>query len=373
MIKRKLIDTIKKRLKSNKIIIILGPRQVGKTTLLKELKPFIGKYIIVDGDEADVVNIFKNATSTNIKAAFGNYNTLFIDEAQKIDNIGNALKLIADKIPELKVIVTGSSSLDISNRMQESLTGRKWEYNLYPLSFSEMVQHHGLLEEKRMLNRRLIYGYYPEVVSNPGDEIEILKNLVNSYLYKDVLVLDGIKKSKGLIDICDSLAKRVGKEISLTSLARDVQLDYKTVDNYLEVLEKAYIIFRLPPYHRSIGKAIRKSRKIIFYDNGVVNALLNNFNPPEKRIEIGGLWENFIIAERLKYLHYNKLYRKMYFLRIGETQELDLIEEADGTFYAHEFAWKEDKKMKKYDFAKKYLNINEIKLVNSKNYDAFLL
>lgn len=373
MIKRSIVEIIKKRLKSKKVIILLGPRQAGKTTLLKELKPFIGKYLVIDGDEADVVQIFKDATSTNLKATFGAFDTLFIDEAQKIENIGNALKLISDKIPELKVIVTGSSSLDISNKVQESLTGRKWEYNLHPLSFKEMVNHHGLLEEKRLLERRLIFGYYLEVVMNSGDEIEILKNLTNSYLYKDVLVLDGIKKSNKLIQICESLAKKIGTEVSLTTLGKDVQLDYKTVDSYLDVLEKAYIIFRLPPYWKSAGKSIRKSRKIVFYDNGVVNALLNNFNPPKKRVEIGRLWENFMLAERMKYLNNERLNRKMYFLRIREKQEVDLVEEADGTFYANEFAWQEDKNMNKYKFAEEYLNINKIGLINNRNYDQFLI
>jgi predicted AAA+ superfamily ATPase len=277
MIKRILSQNIQDVLYKNKAVILLGARQTGKTTLLKHLLENKDNTLWLNGDEADVINLFANATSTSLRAAIGNYTTVLIDEAQRIENVGIKLKLITDQIPNVQLIATGSSAFELSNRINEPLTGRKWEFQLFPLSFAEMVQHHGLLEEKRLLRHRLLYGYYPEVVVNQGNEQSFLRLLSDSYLYKDILQWEGIQKPDRLVILLKALAFQIGSQVSYNELSQICGLDAKTVEKYLLLLEKTFVIFRLGSFARNLRNELKFSKKIFFYDNGIRNALISNF------------------------------------------------------------------------------------------------
>ncbi|NOY95759.1 MAG: ATP-binding protein, partial [Chlorobi bacterium] len=339
MITRKLEKEIEKKLFNGKAIIVLGARQTGKTTLLKKIVSQKNDVLWLNADEADTIALFENSSSTRLKAIFAGKKIVVIDEAQRIADVGLRLKLITDQIPGIQLIATGSSAFELANKVNEPLTGRKWEYRLYPLSFSEMVNHHGFLEENRLMTHRLIYGYYPEVVSNPGNEKEILKQLSDSYLYKDILMWERIKKPGKLLKLLQALALQLGSEISYNNLASLLEMDNQTVEKYIQLLEQTFIIFRLPAFSRNHRKELKRGRKIYFFDNGIRNALLANFNLPELRTDIGALWENFIISERIKYLHYNNIWANSYFWRTQDQQEIDYIEERDGILYAYEIKW----------------------------------
>jgi uncharacterized protein len=327
------------KLGEGKAILLFGARQTGKTTLLHQVLDGRKGVMWLNGDEADVQLLFENASSTRLKSYFAGNNTVVVDEAQRIDNIGLKLKLITDEIKEVQLLATGSSALELANRAQEPLTGRKWEYLLYPLSFGEMVAHHGLLEEKRMIPHRLVYGSYPEVITNPGKEKEILKQLTDSFLYKDLLMLEGLKKPAKLITLLQALAFQVGQEVSYSELGRITGLDNQTVEKYIDLLEKVYVIFRLGALSRNLRKELKQGRKIYFYDNGVRNALIAQFGPIELRPDRGALWENYLMAERRKYQAYNQLWVNSYFWRTQDQQEIDYVEEEDGRFMAWEFKW----------------------------------
>jgi predicted AAA+ superfamily ATPase len=293
----------------------------------------------LNGDEADVQQLFENASSTRLKSYFGSHTTVVVDEAQRIANIGVKLKLITDQIKEVQLFATGSSAWELANRTQEPLTGRKWEYFLYPLSFGEMVAHHGLLEEKRMIPHRLVYGSYPEIINNPGNEKAILKQLTDSFLYKDILMLEGLKKPAKLITLLQALAYQAGSEVSYSELGRITGLDNQTVEKYIDLLEKTYVIFRLPALSRNLRKELKRGRKIYFYDNGVRNALIAQFGPIELRPDRGALWENYLMAERQKHNAYHNMWVNSYFWRTQDQQEIDYVEEQDGTFHAWEFKY----------------------------------
>ena len=344
MITRVLIQNILQDLPLNKTIILLGARQVGKTTLLNEICANEKKLLIFNGDEPDIRELLSNVTSIQLKSLFGEAKTVIIDEAQLIPNIGISLKLISDYIKNVRLFVSGSSSIDLANKIIEPLTGRKLEYFIYPISFKEMVNHHGLIEEKRFLPIRLIYGYYPEIVTSPGKEITLLKNLAGSYLYKDILSFGEIKKPVVLDKLLKALALQIGSEISYSELGQIVGADKETVERYIDLLEKAFIIFRLNALSRNVRNEIKKGKKIFFYDNGIRNALIGNFQPFELRTDKGLLWENFIISERIKYLNYNSFYGYFYFWRTTQQQEIDFIEEQDGKLSAYEFKLNPKKK-----------------------------
>jgi predicted AAA+ superfamily ATPase len=242
-------------------------------------------------------------------------------------------------LPEIQVIATGSSSFDLANRVNEPLTGRKWEYNLFPLSYQELVEHHGMLTENRLLEHRLVYGYYPEVVSNPGEEEERLKLICHSYLYKDVLLWERLHKSDKLVRLLQALAHQIGSQVSFNELAEICSLDPKTVEKYANLLEQAFVIFRLPSFSRNLRNELKSSRKIYFYDNGIRNAIINNFNPIALRSDVGFLWENFLVSERLKFNSYHLLNKNSFFWRTVNQQEIDLIEEYGGQLHAYEFKW----------------------------------
>lgn len=347
MIQRKLLSVLQSKLNKKKAIIVIGARQVGKTTLLKQLPGFSKKKILwLNGDEADTRVLFQTASVTQLKKLIGKNEIVIVDEAQRIKNIGVGLKLITDGIPEVQLLVTGSSSLELNNTINEPLTGRKWEYQLYPLSFAEMVDHHGLLEEKRLISHRLLYGYFPDVINHPGEEREILTQLTDSFLYKDVLSLDSLKKPIALQNLLRALAFQVGAQVSYNELSQVCGMDVKTVEKYIGLLEQTYVLFRMSSYHRNLRGELSKSKKIYFYDTGVRNALINNFNTPEFRQDIGGLWENFLVVERMKHLAYSGRRVNSWFWRTVGQQEIDLIEEENGAMRAFEFKWNPKAKVK---------------------------
>jgi predicted AAA+ superfamily ATPase len=339
MISRILVDRLRQKLFKQKAIIVLGPRQVGKTTLLKNLAFDPDEILWMNADEIDVQQRLSEVSSGSFKALLGKKKIFIIDEAQRIENIGLKLKLITDNLPEIQVIATGSSSFDLANRVNEPLTGRKWEYNLFPLSYQELVEHHGMLTENRLLEHRLVYGYYPEVVSNPGEEEERLKLICHSYLYKDVLLWERLHKSDKLVRLLQALAHQIGSQVSFNELAEICSLDPKTVEKYVNLLEQAFVIFRLPSFSRNLRNELKSSRKIYFYDNGIRNAIINNFNPIALRSDVGFLWENFLVSERLKFNSYHLLNKNSFFWRTVNQQEIDLIEEYGGQLHAYEFKW----------------------------------
>lgn len=373
MIERIISQSIVDRLRDSKAIIIMGPRQVGKSTLLEQLEGDFEKPVLWwNGDESDVRGLLSETTSTQLKALLGKTKTLIIDEAQRIENIGLLIKLIIDQLKTIKVIATGSSAFELSNKINEPLTGRKWEYSLYPLSYQEMALQKGSFQENRLLEHRLVYGYYPEIVMNEGDEIPRLKQLVDSYLFKDILIWERILKPEKLEKLLQALAFQVGNEVSYNELGNLTGLDNKTVENYIRILEKAFIIFRLPAFSKNLRNELKKSRKIYFYDNGLRNAVINQFNIPELRNDIGALWENFLISERMKFTTYQNLYSNKFFWRTLAQQEIDYIEEYDGKIFAYEFKWSENKKVK---FPKKFVETyhpEETIVINRKNFGDFI-
>ena len=357
-----------------KAILLFGARQVGKTTLLESIVEKSGlSHLHLNGDEPDVREQLETINSTQLKALFGNHRLIIIDEAQNIQNIGLTLKLITDKIRDVQVIATGSSAFELANKFNEPLTGRKYEFHLFPLSFKEMVNHHGLLEEKRLLEHRLVYGYYPEIISSQGMEGKLLKLLVSSYLYKDLLMLEQIKKPVLLEKIIAAIALQLGSEVSYSEVARLVRADANTVEKYIDLLEKAYVIFRLPALNKNVRNEIRKGKKIYFWDNGIRNAIVANFQPIHSRTDAGALWENFVISERLKNNRYAESDAKAWFWRTTQQQEIDFIEEADGVYHLFEFKWNSKKQAR---FSKTFLRSYDVastQTVNPGNVDGYVL
>lgn len=374
MISRAISDSIKNHLKDEKAIILLGPRQVGKSTLLQQLSPKLAKPIMWwNGDDADVRTILTNTTSTSLRALLGKSKTLVIDEAQRIGNIGISIKLIIDQLKDVKVIATGSSAFELANHINEPLTGRKWEYNLFPFSFGEMAEEHGLLTEKRLLNHRLVYGYYPEIVNNPGGEEIRLKQLSDSYLYKDILTWEKIQKPDKMERLIQALAFQVGNEVSYNELGQLSGLDNQTTEKYIDILEKAFIVFRLGSLSRNLRNELKKSRKIYFYDNGIRNAVINQFSPAVLRQDIGALWENFVISERVKFLAYKQINCNQYFWRTHAQQEVDYIEERNGLMNAYEIKWNPKSNVRfPKTFLGAYENV-ETKVITPDNVSEFLL
>lgn len=340
MIERDIKHIFLKRLNDHKAIIILGPRQAGKSTFIQLIQNKLKQPLTLwNGDETDIRSMLEHPTSTKLKSLIGNSKTLVIDEAQRIENIGLILKLITDNIKRVKVIATGSSAFELANKINEPLTGRKWEYHLYPLSFGEMVKHTNLLEEKRLLHHRLLYGYYPEIVTSQGDEQALLKQLANSYLYKDILTWERIQKPDKLEKLVQALAFQMTQQISYNELARLCGLNAETVEKYINLLEKAFIVFRLAAFSRNLRNELKKSYKIYFYDNGLRNAVINQFNPVGLRNDMGQLWENWFITERMKFLNNHQKHASRFFWRTLAQQEVDYIEDADGKITAFECKW----------------------------------
>jgi predicted AAA+ superfamily ATPase len=322
-----------------KAIILLGARQVGKSTLLRQLFPGNANDILwLDAENADTPVLLANANEARLKQITKNYKIVIIDEAQKIINIGSVLKLFVDYLPHIQVIATGSSAFDLRNKTSEPLTGRKWEHYLFPLSFAEMVQHTDLITEKRNLHHRIVFGAYPEIVTH--DDIERrLRTLMDSYLYKDVLLWSGLKKPEKIIDLLKALAHQVGHEVNYNELGNMLGLKNDTVENYIQILEQTYIIFRLPSYSTNQRKELRKGKKIYFFDTGLRNALISDFRFAELRNDTGQLFENYIISELWKKNSYEAGFGKFYFWRTADQQEIDVIIEKNGTLHTYEIKW----------------------------------
>lgn len=340
MIKRSLESVLKKKIDYRKAIVVLGPRQVGKTTLINEIASGISDdFLYINGDDPAIRLAWNNPSQAFINNYIGNYKVIVIDEAQRIENIGLSAKMIIDAKKDIQLFLSGSSSLEIASKINEPLTGRKWEYRLYPFSWFEIKEHFSFAKTVPRLEDFLVTGMYPEVVINPENAKEILNNLAGSYLYKDVLELAGIRKPEILLKLLQALAWQVGNEVSYNELAQTVGADKATVSDYLDLLEKAFVIFRLTPFARNLRNEISSTRKVYFYDNGVRNTIINNFAPISQRDDIGALWENFIISERKKQLAYTGFYGNTYFWRTTAQSEIDYIEEQDGKISAYEFKW----------------------------------
>ncbi len=374
MIERTLYQKIRERLGDAKAIILYGPRQAGKTTLLNQIANEINDDILWwNGDEPDIRSELTHATSDWLRKQIGNRKFLIIDEAQRIENIGLIIKLIVDQLPGVKVIASGSSSFDLSNRINEPLTGRKWEFLLYPLSVEEMINHTGKREEKRLLSNRLLYGLYPDIVNHPGEERTLLKELAGSYLYKDILTWENIQKPAKLEKLLQALAFQIGSQISVNELSQTTGLDNHTVERYINLLEKAYIIFQLQPFSRNLRNEIKKSRKIYFYDNGIRNAVINQFGPISLRQDKGQLWENFLMCERKKMTDYHQRHVNRYFWRNHAQQEIDYIEERDGFVDAYEFKWNPKSRI---FFSKSFINAYQPRItegIHQENYLKFVV
>lgn len=339
MVERHIQSNIQSLLGGGKAIVIMGARQVGKSTLLRQMLGERQDVIWMNGDDLDIQELFSNMTSTRIRAILGSKRILVIDEAQRISDIGLRLKLITDQVPDVQVIATGSSSFELASKVNEPLTGRKREFRMYPLTFGEMVQHTQFLDEVRMIPHRMVYGYYPEVVCTPGDERAILKELSDSYLYKDILSLDSINKPDKLVRLLKALALQIGSQVSYNEIGTLIGLDSKTVERYVDILEKSFIVFRLGTFSRNLRNELKASRKIYFWDLGIRNAVIGNLAQIENRTDAGELWENFVIAERMKRNAYKGSFAQSYFWRTRQQHEIDYLEEEDGILYAFEFKW----------------------------------
>lgn len=326
-----------------KIMVILGPRQVGKTTLLRQLTADAPNVLAFDCDNMDDRMALEAKTKTELATLVGRSAIIVIDEAQRVHNIGMTLKMLGDLQLDAQIYVTGSSSLQLADDISEPATGRLLEFNLYPLSISELAAHTSWRDENRLLEHRMIFGSYPEIVNQPEHARIILQNIVNSYLYKDILEYKGVKKPDMLRKLVTALALQVGNEVSYNELGTLLGIDKETVENYIDLLEKCFVVFRLDSYSRNLRNEIKKGKKIYFYDNGVRNAVINNFSPLEVRNDVGALWENLMMAERRKRHAYSGTFVQQYFWRTQKQQEIDLIEECDGRITAFEYKWKAGK------------------------------
>lgn len=375
MIPRKQGDNIRTWLGRGKAILVIGPRQVGKTTLVRLITQSLDrKALWMTGDDPESRALLDNISLARMLALIGQNEVVVIDEAQRFVNAGLMLKLITDHAPQVQLFVTGSSSLDLAAQTKESLTGRKFEFPLYPLSFAEMCNHHGYLTEHALLEHRMLYGYYPEVVqSEPQQAQKILNDLSDGLMYKDLLTHEQVKKPALLVKLLQALALQTGSEVVYNEVAQLIGADPVTVEKYVDLLEQSFVLFRLPSLSRNARNEIKKGRKIYFYDNGIRNAILKNFSPLTLRADTGALWENFLIAERKKRNTYSDYLCNTYFWRTTTQQEIDYVEEANGKLYAFEFKWQALQKPPRFPnaFLEAYPGSETVRIDRS-NFDAFV-
>lgn len=372
--KRQLEPIIEGWLNKGKIIILYGPRQVGKTTMAQSLLQRYGS--MKNYYNCEITAIQQSLTKRDphaLKALFGDAQCVVFDEAQRIPNIGLILKIFHDTYPQTQIIATGSSSFALSNKVSEPLTGRSLEFTLYPLSLAEMGQQYSFIDLSGNLERYLRYGLYPEIVNSSTKEAEVLlDNLTSKYLFQDILEHEQIKKSTLLVNLLQLLALQLGNEVSLNELATILATNRKTIERYLDLLEKAFVIIRLRSFSRNLRKEIGKKQKIYFYDLGIRNSLISRYNPLQIRDDVGGLWENFCIIERLKHLHYHQISCNRYFWRTHDQKEIDYIEEREGMLQGYEFKWSKETFKRPQEFLDTYQN-SSIQLVNKFNFSEFLL
>ncbi len=366
LIKRQLEQVIKSHMFHGKAIILLGARQVGKSTLFEQILsssdlPVSQEQILkLYCDDAQARLLLEHADNLNdMRQLVGNHKIIYVDEAQRIQGVGIILKLITDHFKDVQLLITGSSSFMLQGKLNEPLTGRKFEYHMFPISTQELMNDGGLLRIRQSFESRLIYGSYPDVINGMDNIRDVLLGLSGSYMYQDLLSMEGVRKPVFLEKLLVALALQVGSEVSYNEIAQIVGTDSKTVERYIDLLEKCYIIFRLNGLSRNLRNELKKSKKIYFYDNGIRNALIQNFNPINLRQDMGALWENFFISERIKYNHYNGKYANIYFWRTKEQQEIDYIEECDGKMTAFEMKWNPNKS--KTTFPKSFLEAYDIK------------
>lgn len=371
MIPRDLTRAISEKIHKGKTIILMGPRQVGKTTLVKSILEN-EQFLFLDGDDPTVRSLLNDPNTLQLKSILGSHQIVFIDEAQRIQNIGITLKIINDQFQHIQLIVSGSSAFELGNTTSEPLTGRKWEYKLYPISWKELENHIGFVEAEQQVELRMIYGMYPDIINNIGNEVDILKNLTDSYLYKDILAYSGIRKSVVLENLLKALALQIGNEVSYNELAQLIGVDKNTVSNYISILEQAYVVFRLHSFSRNLRNEIKTNQKVYFYDTGVRNAIIGNFNSLEIRGDKGALWENFMISERIKKIAYDRSFVQSFFWRTKQQQEIDYVEEIAGQVTGYEFKWKATAKAK---IPKTFIDTYhaDVNVIHRENFREFLL
>ncbi len=371
MYNRSIQKRIESKIGKGKAILLIGPRQVGKTTLIKDILKE-QNYLFLDADDPTIKNLITQPNTAELKSILGNYKFVFIDEAQRVEGIGLTLKIITDQFKHIQLLVSGSSSFELSNAVNEPLTGRKWEYELFPISWKEYQDYHGYVAAEQQLENRLLYGFYPDVLNNEGEEVEILKQLVNSYLYKDILTLSDIRKPEVLEKLTQALALQVGNEVSYNELAQTVGVDKNTISKYIDLLEQAYVIFKLGSFSGNLRNEIKRNKKIYFYDNGVRNMVIGNFTSLDLRQDKGALWENFLISEKLKQNRYTNSLAKIYFWRTKQQQEVDLVEVNAGAITGFEFKWKAKKSTKlPKTFVEAYNP--ESKIIDRSNFRSFVI
>ena len=366
---------IDKLLKPNRALIIYGPRRIGKTTLLNSyLNKTKYKYLLDTGDNVETRQIFALPDFEKIIDYAANYELIAIDEAQLIPSIGSGLKILVDHVPNIKVIATGSSSFDLASQVGEPLTGRKITINLYPILQLELLSIFNKYELKKNLPEFLIFGSYPEVITAKTrmEKMTVIKEIVNSYLFKDILAFERIKSPKVLLDLIKLLAFQIGSEVSFNELAAQLSINARTVARYIDLLEKSFVIVNLGSFSRNLRKEVTRKNKYYFLDNGIRNGVIDQFNDLDKRDDIGKLWENFIVMERMKMLDYKKIYGHLYFWRTYEQKEIDIVEERDGKLAGYDIKWKKDKIKPPKDWLATYKNA-EYKVINQDNYLDYVL
>lgn len=369
MFHRTIADRIKENINGGKAIVIVGARQVGKTTLINEILKD-EDYLFLDADDPATRALLESPTTEQIRTIIGGYKSIFLDEAQRIPGIGLTLKIITDQFKSVQLFVSGSSSFDLGNALNEPLTGRKWEYELFPISWEEYENKIGLTKTEQQIENRLLYGFYPEVINCQGKERETLKNLVNSYLYRDILAFSEIRKPEILEKLLQALALQIGSQVNYNELAQLIGINKATIQKYIDILEKGYVVFKLNSFNRNIRNELKQSKKIYFYDNGVRNMVIGDFNSLDLRVDRGALWENFLILERRKQHLYKNTFAKMYFWRTKQQQEIDLVEERDGKIEGFEFKWSDKKVKFPENFRKTYQT--EGQLIHRRNFREFI-
>jgi predicted AAA+ superfamily ATPase len=372
IIPRTIQPAIENALFKGKVLVLYGARQVGKTTLLRSLQSgYSAESLYLNCDEPDIRLALSERTSTELRLLLGNHRLVLIDEAQRVRNIGLTLKLLVDNFPEIQVVASGSSSFDLSNDISEPLTGRKIEFLLHPLSVGELSAGASPFEVNRSIERYLRYGMYPAVVTG-DDPAPAVSEIARSYLYKDVLEYQTVKNPDLLHRLLQALALQIGSEVSYNELAALLRIDKVTVARYVSLLEQGYVIFHLPPFSRNLRKELGKQRKIYFYDLGVRNALINNFNPLAQRQDVGALWENFFISERLKSLHNRQRLPNTYFWRTYDGKEIDYLEEEAGQLTGFECKWKDEAWRPPQEFLKAYPG-SQVYLATRQNFMQYFI
>lgn len=361
-----------RRVQPKKVLVLYGPRRVGKTELIMRYlnNKSEDDYLLLNGEDQTVVSLMAERTEENYRRLLGSKKLLVIDEAQQIPEIGQKLKLIVDQIKDVSIIATGSSIFDLDNQLGEPLVGRKYTLRLYPLSVMELSRQENLVQTTSRLEERMIFGGYPELQHLPDRQakIDYLNEMVNSYLLRDILEFEGIRKSDKILDLLRLIAFQIGKPANLEELGSTLNISKNTVERYLDLLSKVFVVFKVSGFSRNLRKEITKMSRWYFYDNGIRNAIIQNFNPIAMRSDVGDLWENFVITERLKYLEYNKRSINYYFWRTYDQQELDWVEEEAGRLRGYELKWNPKRKPKAPGAWTNAYPEAEYHIINSDNY-----